>query len=118
MNKKIEAVCQTPLESEESSNLREKAERYLVEVVGCLMDVRLALEGARLGAGVEKGNLIRVGRNFSYQQGILDVCEELSKYASGEVKLQDAINELLEAKRKMVEQQTQEPTTPTGMEVG
>ena len=95
----------------------EKVEAYLAEVVGCLMDVRMALEGASMGAGMEKANLIRVGRSFGYQQGILDVCEELSKYASGERNLQETIEKLIKAKTEIMEEQMQAPA-PTGMEIG
>lgn len=96
---------------------KEKIEQYLVEVVGCLMDVRMALDGARAGAGMEKGNLIRVGRDFGYQQGILDVCDELSKYASGEQNLQEVIEELIKAKEKMMEEAQEPPKETNGMEV-
>ena len=104
-------------ESEDSPRLSdtERIEQYLVDVVGCLMDVRMALDGAKMGASIEKGDLIRVGRDFSYQQGIIDVCSEISKYASGEIDLQEAVKELLEAKRKIMEGQQQ--ATPDGMEV-
>ena len=75
----------------------------------------MALDGAKMGASIEKGDLVRVGRDFGYQQGIIDVCDELSKYASGELSLQEAVRELLEAKRKMMEGQQQ--PKPDGMEV-
>ena len=81
---------------------KERIESYLVEVDSCLLDVRKALNGAKMGASVEKGSLIRVGRDFKYQQGIIDVCDELISYASGEVKLQDAIDELMEAKQRIM----------------
>ena len=113
--KRIEEVCHLPGDEGEKERRTEMVESYLVEVVGCLMDVRMALGGAQLGASVEKGDLVRVGRDFGYQQGIIDVCDEIAKYASGEVNLQDAINSLLEAKKQSMEQ-TQQPKG-IGMEV-
>ena len=80
----------------------EKIETYFVEALGCLLDVRMALNAAKMGASIEKGSLTRVGRDFGYQQGIIDVCDELISYASGEVKLQDAIDELMEAKQRIM----------------
>ena len=100
-----------------SKKEEEKIEQYLVDVVDCLVDVRMVLNGAKMSASIEKGDLIRVGRDFSYQQGIIDVCEELSKYASGEVSLQDSIMKLLEAKQKMMEEQQQQQVPSDGMEV-
>ena len=92
---------------------------YLSEVVERLVDVMTALEGGKFAASVEKGNLTHVGRSFEYQQGMIDICDEIAKYATGEVSLTSAIAELVEAKKKMekTEETEESVNDSSGMEV-
>ena len=89
-------------------------QNYLTEVVERLMDVEAALNGAKTGASIEKGSLIRVGRDSRYQQGIIDVCDEIMRYATGEESLKIAIEEVLKARKQMMEaEQKQKPMDST-----
>ena len=99
----------------------EKVEEYLAEVVERLFDVVTAMEAGKMGAEIEKADLTRVGRGFAYQQGIIDFSREVLKYATGELNLKTVVEELMRAKRNLVEMEVEQQVAApvsSGMEVG
>jgi hypothetical protein len=79
-----------------TSELERKAEDYLSEVTERLFDVLEAFDALYYTVLLEKRNLIQTGQVFTYQQGVLDVVEDLSKYARGERSLQNEKKEVRE----------------------
>lgn len=74
---------------EEEEKYLEKIEEQLVDVTERLYDVERSFEGLSMIVTGEKRVLIQHGQDFRYQQGILDVVEDVGHYAKGEASLQE-----------------------------
>ena len=72
----------------------ERIESYLVEVVGRLMDTQTALESIQRTASFIKQKMLEEGKNFVYQQAMIDIATELYRYATGEDNLQEIIERI------------------------
>lgn len=90
---------------------KEKIEEYLVEVTNRLLDTQTFMEALKHTVTSDKTVLIRNGQSFAYQQGILDILDELKVYASGDRNFQEdakkvlaKMNEGLKAKAERDEQ--------------
>ena len=76
------------------SRTQDKIESYLVEVVGRLMDTQMALESIQRTASFIKQKMLEEGKNFVYQQAMIDIATELYRYATGEDNLQEIIEKI------------------------
>ena len=80
---------------------KEKIEQYLVDVVGRLMDVQEAFSAIEVHAYMEKIALIKDGKDFRYQQAIIDIVSEIRKYATGEVDLHKIMDEMIATQKQV-----------------
>ena len=67
---------------------------YLTPAVNRLFDVMDALYSLKVVVNIEKRGLIQQGQSFAYQQGILDIVDELYDYASGERSLKEEVKDI------------------------
>lgn len=73
----------------------EKVEKYLAEVADRLFDTQAFIQALKRGITIDKNVLVRNGRSFAYQQGILDVIEEFDAYATGKRSFQEDTKQIL-----------------------
>ena len=60
-----------------------KVEEYFVTVVNRLFAIQKVVEGLKAGVAEERIKLVREGKPFAYQQGVLDLAMDIADYASG-----------------------------------
>lgn len=78
------------MEKEEINELeRDIIEDQFANVSERLYDVLRGFEGLEAMVTAEKRVLIEHGQDFRYQQGILDVIDDVGHYAKGEASLQE-----------------------------
>ena len=75
-------------EEEEEMSVRDrvqanKVEEYFVTVVNRLFAIQKVVNGLRAGVSEERIKLVREGKPFAYQQGVLDLAMDIADYASG-----------------------------------
>ena len=98
--KKGESACAACLLPEKDA---ETVEKYLVEVVDRLYDVMMGLDGLIYGAQMEKGTLVQKGGDFRYQQAVIDIANELRRYATGEESIREVMK-VIEKQRKVMQE--------------
>ena len=69
----------------------EKVEVYLTTVVNRLFTVQMIVDTLKVGVAEERVKLVREGKPFAYQQGVLDLARDIADYASG---LRDLVKEM------------------------
>ena len=69
----------------------EKVEMYLTTVVNRLFAVQMIVDRLKVGVAEERVKLVREGKPFAYQQGVLDLAKDIADYASG---LRDLVKEM------------------------
>lgn len=76
---------------------QEKVEDYLTTVVNRLFAVQMIVDILEVDVGEERVKLVREGKPFAYQQGVLDLAKDIADYASGRrdlVKEMDILKDL------------------------
>ena len=58
-------------------------EEYLATAVNRLFAIQKVVEGLKMGVAEERIKLVREGKPFAYQQGVLDLAMDIADYASG-----------------------------------
>ena len=61
----------------------DKVEEYFATVVNRLFAIQKVVEGLKMGVAEERIKLVREGKPFAYQQGVLDLAMDIADYASG-----------------------------------
>ena len=61
----------------------DKVEEYLATVVNRLFAIQKVVNGLRAGVSEERIKLVREGKPFAYQQGVLDLAMDIADYVSG-----------------------------------
>ena len=69
----------------------EKVEEYLTTLVNRLFTVQMIVDTLKVGVAEERVKLVREGKPFAYQQGVLDLARDIADYASG---LRDLVKEM------------------------